>query len=145
MNVRAALSAALGLLMVAASCDATAKYGVPVAIYIAALVLVGSRYRAVATLAVVSAIGVLALGNTPAVLALLAGLAGAAYLLTVYPLRWPSEVIAARYEVIMPALVFGCAALLATALPAQESSWLPLMVPVAVVLIYAGVLRPFLR
>ncbi|MEU9807704.1 hypothetical protein [Mycobacterium sp. NPDC050853] len=145
MNVRAIVAAALGLLMVTAAVGGITKYAVPVSVCATVLVLAGLRFRIAAILAVLSAIGALALGNTPAVLATLSGLAAATYLLTAYPLHLPSAVIAVRNEVIIPALLFACAALLATALPVQGQSWLPFIVPVTVVLIYVVAVWPFTR
>lgn len=140
MRVRAILAAALGLLMVAAAVG-----GILVSVCTGILVLLGIRFRTAALLAALSVIGVLALGNAPAVFAVLCGLAAATYLLTAYPLHLPSDVIAVRYEVIIPALLFASAALLATAPPVQRLSWLPLIVPVTVVLIYAVAVWPFTR
>jgi hypothetical protein len=145
MNVHAMVASALGLLMVTASVGGITKYAVPVAVCATVLVLAGLRFRIAAMLAVLAVIGVLALGNTPAVLATLSGLAAATYLLTAYPLHLPSDVVAVRYEVIIPALLFACAALLATALPVQGKSWLSFIVPVSVVLIYVVAVWPLTR
>ncbi|MGH3726774.1 MAG: hypothetical protein ACRDUS_21915 [Mycobacterium sp.] len=142
MKVRAILAATLGLLMVAAAVEGLPKYALPLSVCAAVLVLVGLRIRAAATFAVLSIIGVLALGNDSAVLAMVSGLAAVTYLLTTYPLHWTSAVVAVRYEVVIPAMLFASAALLATAVPVQRPSWLPLIVPVAVVLIYVVAVWP---
>ncbi|OHU30395.1 hypothetical protein [Mycobacteroides franklinii] len=140
MNLRVILAAALGLLMVLAAVD-----GILVSACAAVLVLVGLRWRTFATLAVLFVIGVLAFGDSSPALAMLSGLAAVLYLLAAYPLHWPPRVNALKFEVIIPAVMFGCAALLAAAIPAGRSSWLPLAVPVAVVLIYVLALRPFIQ
>lgn len=143
MNVRALVAAALGLLMVMTAVNGLPKYVVPVSICVSVLVLVGIRIRMVATLAVLFVIGIVALGDASSLFSMLSGLAAVTYLLAAYPLRWPSTVNALRYEVIVPALLFGCAALLAAAIPVGRSSWLPLAAPVAVVGIYVLTLWPF--
>lgn len=140
MNLRVILAAALGLLMVLAAVD-----GILVSACAAVLVLAGLRWRTFATLAVLFVIGVLAFGDSSPALAMLSGLAAVLYLLAAYPLHWPPRVNALKFEVIIPAVMFGCAALLAAAIPAGRSSWLPLAVPVAVVLIYVLALRPFIQ
>lgn len=140
MNLRVILAAALGLLMVLAAVD-----GILVSACAAVLVLTGLRWRTFAMLAVLFVIGVLAFGDSSPVLVMLSGLAAVLYLLAAYPLHWPPQVNALRFEVIIPAVMFGCAALLAAAIPAGRSSLLPLAVPVAVVLIYVLALRPFVQ
>jgi hypothetical protein len=93
------------------------------------------KTRVFATLAVMFIIGVLARTDTPPVVAMLTGLAAVICLSAAYTRHWSSEVL--------PALLFGCAALLAAAAPWWHSSWLPLVVPVAVVVIYVLALWPF--
>lgn len=145
MNVRALLAGVLGLLMVAATADGVPEYALPLCICAAILALTGVRYPSAATLAVLVSIGILALRDAPPIQAALAGLAAATFLLTAYPLRWPATVIAVRGDAMLPALLFAGAALVASAIPVQQSSWLPLTVPVAVVLIYVGSLLPIVR
>lgn len=137
MNIRVMVAAAFGLVMVLTATDKLLF-----SVCAALVVLAGLRFRVFVTPAVLFVIGVLALGDASPVLAMVSGLAAVAYLLAAYPLRWPPEVDTVRSEVIVPALVFGCAALLATAVPVGQSPWLPMAVPVAVVLIYVLVLRP---
>lgn len=93
--------------------------------------------KAGAVLAVLFIIGVLARSETSPVVAMLAGLAAVICLSAAYTRRWSSEVL--------PALLFGGAALLAAAIPTGLSSWLPLVAPVAVVVIYVLALWPLLR
>ncbi|WP_185715237.1 hypothetical protein [Mycobacteroides abscessus] len=138
MNTRAMLAGAFGLVMVLATVG-----GFPVSACAAVLVIAGLLLRVFTILAVLCVIGILAFTDSSPVSALLSGLAAVLYLLTAYPLRWPPQVNALRYEVIVPALVFGCVALLAAAIPMGRSSWLPLTVPVAVIVIYVLTLRPF--
>lgn len=134
MNTRAMLAGVFGLVMVLATVG-----GFPASACAAVLVIAGLLLRGFAILAVLCVIGILAFTDSSPVSALLSGLAAVLYLLTAYPLR----VNALRYEVIVPALVFGCAALLVAAIPMGRSSWLPLTVPVAVIVIYVLALRPF--
>jgi len=140
MNLRVILAAALGLLMVLAAVN-----GILVSACAAVLVLAGLRLRTFAMLAVLFVIGLLAFGDSSPVLAMLSGLAAVLYLLAAYPLHWPPQVNALRFEVIIPAVMFGCATLLAAAIHAGQSSWLPLAVPVTVILIYVLALRPFIQ
>ncbi len=85
-------------------------------------------------LAVLLVIGVLARTDTSPVIAMLSGMTAVMCLSAAYTRHWPSDVL--------PALLFGCVALLAAA-PAWHASWLPLAVPVAIVVIYVLALRPF--
>lgn len=140
MSARALLAAVFGLLMVLAAADELVVLACT-----AVLVVVGLRVRALAVLAVLVVIGILAFTEPSPALTMLCGLAAVLYLLAAYPLSWPPQVNALRYEVIAPALVFGCVALLAASIPAARSSWLPLAAPVAVVLIYVLALRPFIQ
>ncbi|TDZ81745.1 hypothetical protein DE4587_01621 [Mycobacteroides salmoniphilum] len=93
--------------------------------------------KAGAVLAVLFIIGVLARSETSPMVAMLSGLAAVICLSAAHTRHWPSE--------ILPALLFGCVALLAAAIPTGLSSWLPLVAPVAVVVIYVLALWPLLR
>lgn len=91
--------------------------------------------KAGAVVAVLLVIVVLARTDVSPVVAMLCGLAAVICLSVAYTRRWPSE--------ILPALLFGCVALLAAAIPAGHSSWLPFIAPVAVVGIFVLALWPF--
>ncbi len=93
--------------------------------------------KAGVVLAVLFVIGVLARTDTSPFVAMLSGLAAVISLSAAYNRHWSSEVL--------PALLFGSAALLATAIPTGLSSWLPFVAPVAVVTIYVLALWPLLK
>lgn len=91
--------------------------------------------KAGVVVAVLLVIGVLARTDISPVVAMLCGLAAVTCLSVAYTRRWPSQ--------ILPALLLGCVALLAAAIPAGHSYWLPLITPVAIVGIFVLALWPF--
>ena len=128
------VSAAFGLLMaVAAGVDARG-----VALAAAALagvaVLAGLRLRVAATAAVLAAGGAIALAEPPPLLAAVCGVAAAAYLV----LRHTTM----TGPTVAGLVGFAVAGVVATTAPAGWS-WLPLLAPVAVVLIFLVLIGPF--
>ncbi|MGH3678296.1 MAG: hypothetical protein ACRDU5_21680 [Mycobacterium sp.] len=136
------LAAVFGLMMAAAAgvqahgpAFAAAALGV-------VAVLVGIRFRSVATVAVLLAMAAVVLSDTPPMLAALAGLSAAAYLVLRYADSGPAGVVTASAPAMIAALGFTIVGLVATAFPFQVP-WLPLLAPLAVVGIYVLVIRPF--
>ena len=101
----------------------------------AAAVLVGTVFRPAATLAVLSTAAVIVVADAPAMLAALSGLAAAGYLV----LR---HTVAATAPTVVGAVAFTAAGLAAASLPLQVP-WLPVVAPLAVVVTYVLVIRPF--
>jgi hypothetical protein len=129
------LSAAFGLVMIAAAAvaaDGTALVAAGVAV---AAVLVGTAFRPAASLAVIITAAVILLADAPPVLAALSGLSAAGYLV----LR---HTVAATAPTVVGAVGFTTAALAAASLPVHLP-WLPLLAPLAVVVAYVMVIRPF--
>jgi hypothetical protein len=130
-----ALSAAFGLVMVAAAvvqADTTALVAAGVA---AAAVLLGTGFRPAASLAVLITAAVIVIADAPPMLAALSGLSAAGYLV----LR---HTVAATAPTMVGAVGFTAAGLAAASLPVQLP-WLPVLAPLAVVVTYVLVIRPF--
>ncbi len=130
-----ALSTAFGLVMVAAAvvaADGTALVGSGFA---AAAVLVGTVFRPAASLAVLITAAVIVIADAPPMLAALSGLSAAGYLV----LR---HTVAATAPTVVGAVGFTAAGLAAASLPVQLP-WLPVLAPLAVVVAYVLVIRPF--
>jgi hypothetical protein len=109
--------------------------GVIAAVVAAVAVLVGSVFRPAATIAVLLTIGALVLAAAPPVLTATSGLCAAAYLV----LRHTSAVTA---PTVLGAVGFTAAGLAAAALPIQLP-WVPLVAPLAVLVLYVLVTRPY--
>jgi hypothetical protein len=126
------VSAAFGLLMaVAAGVDAAGGAGRGGARRVA--VLAGLRLRVAATAAVLAG-GAIALAEPPPLLAAVCGVAAAAYLV----LRHTTM----TGPTVAGLVGFAVAGVVATTVPAGWS-WLPLLAPVAVVLIFLVLIGPF--
>jgi hypothetical protein len=136
------LAAVLGLMMAAAAgvrADGPAFAAAALAV---AAVLACIRFRYVATVAVLLAMTAVVLSDAPPILAALAGLSAAAYLVLRYAERGSAGVVTASAPAMIAALGFTFVGLVATAFPFQVP-WLPLLAPLAVVAIYVLVTRPF--
>jgi len=130
-----ALSAAFGLVMVAAVA-VQADGAALVAAGLAALaVLAGNVFRPAATLAVLLAAVGIVLDDAPAMLAALSGLCAACYLV----LRHTTVFTA---PTVVGAVGFSAATLAAVALP-MELPWVPLVAPLAVLTLVVLATRPF--
>ena len=130
-----ALSAAFGLVMIAASVVAADGAALVAASVAAAAVLAGTVFRPAASLAVLITVAVIVLGDAPSMLAALSGLCAAGYLV----LRHTTAVTA---PTVVGAVGFTTAGLAAASLPI-ELPWAPLLAPLAVVVAYVLVIRPF--
>ncbi|HKP39907.1 hypothetical protein [Mycobacterium sp.] len=130
-----AISTSFGLVMVAAAAvgaDGPALVGAAVA---AVAVLAGNVFRAAATLAVLIGVAVIVLADAPPMLAALSGLCAAAYLV----LRHTATATA---PTVLGAVGFATAGLAAASIPVQLP-WVPLVAPVAVLVIFVLVTRPY--
>jgi hypothetical protein len=129
------LSAAFGFVMVAAAVVAADAAALLAAGIAAAAVLVGTVFRPAATVAVLSTAAAIVVAEAPAMLAALSGLAAAGYLV----LR---HTVAATAPTVVGAVAFAAAGLGAALMPLQVP-WLPVLAPLAVVVAYVLVIRPF--
>ena len=130
-----AISTSFGLVMVAAAAvgaDWPPLVGAAVA---AVAVLAGNVFRAAAMLAVLIGVAVIVLADAPPMLAALSGLCAAAYLV----LRHTATATA---PTVLGAVGFATAGLAAASIPVQLP-WVPLVAPVAVLVIYVLVTRPY--
>jgi hypothetical protein len=131
------LATAFGLVMVAAA--AVQADGAPlIAATIAAVaVLIGNLIRPAATLAVLLTVAVIVLANAAPALAALSGLSAVAYLV----LRHTGAVAT---PTVVGAAAFTAAGLAATSI-AVRLPWAPLVAPIAVLVLYVLITRPFWR
>jgi len=138
------LSTAFGLVMAAAAGFQAA--GIPLALAMAAAdaVLAGIAVRVAATAAVVSAAAALVASDAPPMLAALAGLSAACYLVLRYTEGGSRRVIGASAPAMLAALGFTFVGVLAASFP-FELPWLPLLAPLAVFGMYVLATRPFFQ
>jgi hypothetical protein len=138
-----AFSTAFGLLMVTAAAIHTDRAGaVAIGIAVVALV-VGLRYRAAATLSVLSVIVAILLSVPPPPLfAALSGLSAAAYLVTRHAVE--AGVVTTTRPTVIAMVTFTLIGIGATSVP-LHLPWLPLVAPPAVVVIFLLAAWPFLR
>jgi hypothetical protein len=130
-----ALSTAFGLVMIAASAVQADGAALVAAGLAAVAVLAGTVFRPAATLAVLITGAVIVIADAPAMLAAVSGLSAAGYLV----LR---HTVSATAPTVVGAVGFTAAGLAATSLPI-ELPWVPLLAPLAVVVAYVLVTRPF--
>ena len=129
------LSAAFGLVMVAAAVVAADGTALVAAGFAAAAVLVGTVFRPASSLAVLITAAVIVIADAPPMFAALSGLSAAGYLV----LR---HTVAATVPTVVGGVGFTAAGLAAASLPLQVP-WLPVLAPLAVVVAYVLVIRPF--
>jgi hypothetical protein len=130
-----ALSTAFGLVMIAASV-VQADGPALVAAGLAAVVVFASMvFRPAATVAVLITGVVIVIADAPPMLAALSGLSAAGYLV----LR---HTVAATGPTVVGAVGFTAVGLGAASLP-MELPWVPVLAPLAVVVAYVLVTRPF--
>ncbi len=133
------LASAFGLMMVSATAIATQGAVLAGAAAAAVLVLVGNVFRPAATLAVMVAAATLAFGDPPVLMAALGGLSATVYLALRH--TGASAALTLTPATVAAALGFTAAGLLATALPVR-APWVPLLAPVAAVVVYLLALLP---
>jgi hypothetical protein len=133
--VTRAVSTAFGLVMVASAAVQADGQGLIAAVAASAAVLLGSAFRPAATIAVLITVSVIVLAEAPPVLTATSGLCAAAYLV----LRHTAAVTS---PTVVGAVGFTAAGLAAASLPIQLP-WVPLLAPLAVLVLYVLVTRPF--
>ncbi|WP_067820224.1 hypothetical protein [Nocardia inohanensis] len=104
------------------------------------LAVLGWRWRIAAVGAVLVALAVLAFVDTGALVAGSIGLVATTYLLNTATVSAPIGVVPTTIPSVAGALVFTVAAGAATLLP-TGLAWLPIAAPIAVILLYASVIR----
>jgi hypothetical protein len=129
------ISTAFGLVMVASAAVQADGHGLAAAAVAAAAVLAGSVFRPAATIAVLLTVSVIVLAEAPLAMTATSGLCAAAYLV----LRHTAAVTS---PTVLGAVGFTAAGLAAASLPI-ELPWVPLLAPVAVLVLYVVVTRPF--
>ncbi|WP_330183727.1 hypothetical protein OHB26_08930 [Nocardia sp. NBC_01503] len=105
-----------------------------------ALAVAGWRWRVSAVGAVLVALAVLAFTDTGALVAGAIGLVATTYLLNTATVSAPVGVVPTTVPSVAGALVFTVAAGAATLLPAGLS-WIPIIAPITVILLYAMIVR----
>ena len=110
----------------------------------AAAVLAGIGFRVAATAAVLLAAAAIVVADAPPMLAALAGLSAACYLVLRYTEGGSTGVIGASAPAMVAALGFTFVGVLAASFP-FELPWLPLLAPLAVFGIYVLATRPFFQ
>ena len=138
------LSTAFGLVMVAAAGFQTTGPALILAMLAALVVLAGIAFRVAATLAVLAAAAAIVVSDAPPMLAALAGLSAACYLVLRYIEGGSTRIIAASAPAMLAALGFTFVGVLAASFP-FELPWLPLVAPLAVFGIYVLATRPFYK
>jgi len=133
--VTRAVSTAFGLVMVASAAVQADGPGLVAAVVAAAAVLVGSVFRPAATIAVLATVAVIVLADAAPVLTATSGLCAAGYLV----LRHTAAVTS---PTMLGAVGFTAVGLAAASLPIQLP-WVPLLAPLAVLVLYVLVTRPF--
>ncbi len=136
------LSTAFGLVMVAAAGLQATGPALTVAMLAAAAVLAGIAFRVSATGAVLLAAAAIVGSGAPPMLAALAGLSAACYLVLRYTEGGSTRVLGESAPAMVAALGFTFVGVLAASFP-FELPWLPLLAPLAVFGIYVLATRPF--
>ena len=138
------LSTAFGLVMVAAAGFQTTGPALVLAMLAAATVVAGIGFRVAATAAVLLAAAAIVVADAPPMLAALAGLSAACYLVLRYTEGGSTRVLGASAPAMVAALGFTFVGVLAASFP-FELPWLPLLAPLAVFGIYVLATRPFFQ
>lgn len=137
-----AFSTAFGLLMVTAAAFHTDRAGAAAIGVAVVALLVGLRYRAAATVSVLSTIAAIVLSVPPPLFAALSGLSSAAYLVIRHGAG--AGVVATTRPTVIAMVTFALIGIGATSVP-LHLPWLPLVAPPAVVVIFLLAAWPFLR
>lgn len=138
------LSAACGLLMVAAVGIGSHGPSLVAATSAVVAVVLGTLLRPFATLAVLLTVAVIVLSNPAATLVAVSGLSAAFYLVLRHGAATGTGLDTVSGPTLVAAGGFAFAGLVATAFPVQLP-WLPLLAPLAVFAIYLLAVRPFLH
>lgn len=138
------LSAAFGVVMVAAAGLQTHGLATILAMAAAAVVVAGIVARPVSTVAVLLAAASTLASDAPPTITALAGLSAACYLVLRHTEAGSTRLIGASAPAMLAALGFAFIGVLAASFP-FELPWLPLLAPLAVFAIYVLATRPFYR
>jgi hypothetical protein len=138
------LSAAFGLVMVAAAGFQTTGPALVLAMLATAAVVAGIPIRIASTAAVLFAAAAIVVSDAPPMLAALAGLSAACYLVLRFTEGASTRVLGASTPAMLAALGFTFVGVLAASFP-FELPWLPLLAPLAVFGIYVLATRPFYK
>lgn len=145
MNTRTAMRAfatASGLAMIAACLPHAPSATLACAVAAAVLVVAGLWIRQCAVPAVMVTGAALLAGYPTPALAAVSGLAGCIYLLATYGIGFPAPVFTLTRPTLIGAGAFALIGATAASIPA-EVRWLPVLAPIAVVLLGAVVLVPY--
>jgi hypothetical protein len=137
-------STAFGLMMAAAAGLQTQGPALAAAMLAAFAVVVSIAFRLAATVAVLAAAAAVAIGDAGPMLAGLAGLSAACYLVLRYTETGSVRSLGASSPALLAALGLTFVGVLAASFP-FEVPWLPLVAPLAVFAIYVLTTRPFYR
>lgn len=139
-----AFATGFGLLMVGLAADGWHESAI--AAWVAALiaVAVGIVFPRAATVAVLLATVTVLLSNPPVIFVALSGLCAAAYLVCRHAAGTSALVVLDSWPTAVGAAGFTVAGLVATSFPLQLP-WLPLVAPLAALLIYLLAVRPFMN
>lgn len=139
-----AFATAFGLLMVGLAADGWHEPAI--AAWVAALIAVaaGIVFRRAATVAVLLAAVTVVLSGPPVILVALSGVCAAAYLVCRHAAGASALVVLDSWPTALGAVGFTIAGLVATSFPLQLP-WLPLLAPLAALLIYLLAVRPFMN
>jgi hypothetical protein len=135
LAVSRAISTSFGLVMVAAATVGADGPALVAAALAAVAVLAGNVFRPAATLAVLIDVAVIVLADAPPMLTALSGLCATAYLV----LRHTATATA---PTVLGAMGFAIGGLVAASIPVQLP-WVPLLAPVAVLIVFVLVTRPY--
>jgi hypothetical protein len=123
------------MVMVAAAAVQADDASLAVAVFAGLVVLVGTAFRPIATVAVLLVAAAIVLDDTPLMVTALCGLSAAGYLV----LR---HTAAASTATVLGAVGFTAVVLMAAAVPLQMP-WVPLLAPLAVLALVVIVSRPY--
>ena len=136
-----AFSTGFGILMVAAAAVHADRPGLVVAALAVTAVLVGLRFRAAVTAAVLLTVSAIVLCEPPPLFAAVSGLSAAAYLVLRHAVE--AGVVTTTWPTVVGVIGFTVLGAIATSAPAHLP-WLPVLAPPAAVAIFALATRPFL-
>lgn len=139
-----AFSTAFGCLMVTAAAfgaDRTASAALGAAVV---AMLIGLRYRSLATVSVVLVIAAIVWSNPPPLFAALSGLSAAAYLVLRHAAGPAGGLVTTTRPTVVGMVGMTLVGIAATSVPLRLP-WLPLLAPPVVVVIFVLVTLPFLR
>jgi hypothetical protein len=136
-----AFSTVFGILMAAAGAVHADRPGLITVTLSVVAVLVGLRFKTMATVAVLLTVSAIVLSEPPALYAALAGLSATAYLVLRHAVE--AGVVTTTWPTVIGAIGFTGVGVVATSVP-LHLPWLPVLAPPAAVAVFALATRPFL-